>query len=139
MKFAVVATLLIGCMHRVPPADPRCAGGGPLFQGDNWRDNHDIRLWISTVGAWTYSESGGSIERGCLDAGQLDDVNNALAHATWMRPRVNGDHSCDGRERPLSFHVRDQLVFTIDCPTYPDDTTATAIVEIFAIVTLARH
>ena len=130
--------VLIGCAHGMPPADPRCAGGDPLFQGDNWRDGHDIRVWISTVGAWAYSESGRSVERGCFDAEQLADVNDALSRATWMQPEIHGDPMCDGHERSMSFHVHNQLVFTTSCGTYPDAATATAIAEIFATVNLAR-
>jgi hypothetical protein len=137
MKAAAAMALLIGCTHGMPPADPRCAGGDPLFQGDDRRDGHDIRVWISTAGAWAYSESGRSIERGCLDAAALAEVNDALSSATWMQREEHG-YRMPCNEPAMRFHVHDQLVFTTECWVSPDEATATAIVEIFATVNLAR-
>jgi hypothetical protein len=139
MRAAAAMVIVIGCAHGMPPEDPRCAGGELLFQGDNQRDGHDIRVWISTAGAWAYAESGRAVEHGCLDAAQLAEVNAALSRATWSRSDRSGDPICDGHERSLQFRARGQLVYTMGCGDDPDDATGNAIVEIFATVNLARR
>ncbi len=141
MRFGVAVQLvMVACTHGVPPADPRCADGAPLFQGDDQRGDHVIRAWISTVGAWAYSESGRSIERGCLDAAQLAEVRGAIARATWMPQRSACTVGCvPGPGGARKYYVNDQLVFVAeDCGTSPDDATATAIADIFTTVSLAR-
>jgi hypothetical protein len=65
-------------------------------------------------------------------------VNDVLAHATWMPRELVGDPVCDPGERSMTFRVHDQLVFTTSCTTVADQETATAIIEIFATVNLAR-
>jgi len=141
----IVASLVgvIACAHHtMPSADPRCGGGEILYHSDDHglgpAPSREIRIWISTAGAWSYVESGHAAQRGCLDGEQLADVNAAISRATWLPLETEGDcFSPPGP--PTEFYVRGQLVFTArSCASYLDEATGSAVLEIEAAVHDAR-
>lgn len=118
----------------MPRTDPRCSDGDVLYHSDDHGhagvSSHEIRIWISTAGAWVYNESGSAERRGCLDASQLADVNAAISSATWMPLGIEGDRFC-APGPPTEYYVHDQLVFTADsCDSLLDHETSNAVVEI---------
>src|SRR3954447_4381981 len=100
----------------MPRPDPRCGDGEVLYHSDDHGQagsSREIRIWISTAGAWVYRESDHAERRGCLDASQLAEVNAALSSATWMPLDLEGDSFCSPGPR-TEYYVHDQLVFTAD-------------------------
>jgi hypothetical protein len=126
----------------MPRADPHCSGGEVLYHSDDHGQagvsRGEVRIWISTTGAWVYDESGHAERRGCLEASQLADVNAAISSATWMPLALEGDSFCSPGP-PTEYYVHDQLVFTADsCQALLDHESSIAVVEIESAVRDAR-
>jgi hypothetical protein len=137
VKLAVAYLAWMACAacahHAMPRADPRCSDGEVLYHSDD-HASREIRIWISTTGAWVYNESGSAEKRGCLDASDLADVNAAISSATWMPLGLEGDSFC-APGSPTEYYVHDQLVFTTDsCDSLLDRETSNAVVEIESTV-----